>query len=169
MLKRKDLLTAFTGFLVVLFLSLLTGTELQSQQQQDISEYQKRLTKLSEQIKSIQAKIKKEEKRKATILSRLERIGLNKRLIKKEISVYNIRLEKANQELISLKEKIPQLQAKLEKEKQSIEKILVTLYKFGRFNALQFMLQAKDFKSVITENKNLGILAQHQEKLSPIT
>ncbi len=165
MLKRKDLLTAFTGFLVVLFLSLLTGTELQSQQQQDISEYQKRLTKLSEQIKSIQAKIKKEEKRKATILSRLERIGLNKRLIKKEISVYNIRLEKANQELISLKEKIPQLQAKLEKEKQSIEKILVTLYKFGRFNALQFMLQAKDFKSVITENKNLGILAQHQEKI----
>lgn len=155
-------MTAFVGFLVIP--SALTVTQLHGQQQ-DLSEYQKRLTKLSQQIKALQVQIKKEEKRKTTILSQLERIGFNKRLIRKEISVYNIRMDQANQELSSLKERIPPLQTKLEKEKQSIEQILLTLYKFGRFNALQFILQAKDFKSVITENKNLGLLAQYQEKI----
>ncbi len=157
--------TIFTGLLIILFLPPLAVRQLQGQQQPDLSEYQKRLTKLSQQIKALQTQIDKEEKRTATILSRLERIGLNKRLIRKEISFYNIREDQANRELTSLKERIPPLQKKLENERQSIEKILLTLYKFGRFNVLQFMLQARDFKSVITENKNLGLLAQYQEKI----
>ena len=164
--KGPDLVrTVFTGLLIILLLSPLVVRRMQGQQQPDLSEYQKRLAKLSQQIKALQTQIKKEDKRTATILSRLEKIGLNKRLIRKEISVYNIRRDQASQELTSLNERIPPLQKKLESERQSIEKILLTLYKFGRFNALQFMLQARDFKSVITENKNLGLLAQYQEKI----
>jgi len=163
--NRTKVLAVFAGFLIILLLPVGSVTQLHSQQESDLSEYQKRLTQLSQQIKALQAQIKKEEKRQETILSRLERIGFNKRLIRKEISVYNIRLDQANQELTSLKEQIPPLQTKLAKEKQSIEKILVTLYKFGRFNTVQFMLQARDFKSVITESKNLGLLAQYQEKI----
>ena len=163
--KRTSVRAVFTGFLFTLFLSTLAITRVEGQQQPDLSEYQKRLAKLSQQINSLQAQIRKGEKRKATILSRLERIGFNKRLIRKEISVYNIRRDQANQELTALKEKIPPLQKKLASGKKSIEKILLTLYKFGRFNALQFMLQARDFKSVITESKNLGLLAQYQERI----
>ena len=163
--KRTSVRAVFTGFLFTLFLSTLAITRVEGQQQPDLSEYQKRLAKLSQQINSLQAQIRKGETRKATILSRLERIGFNKRLIRKEISVYNIRRDQANQELTALKEKIPPLQKKLASGKKSIEKILLTLYKFGRFNALQFMLQARDFKSVITESKNLGLLAQYQERI----
>ena len=133
--------------------------------QQDISEFQKRLTKIDEQIKQLRVKIKEEEKKESTTLSRLERIGFRKRLIRKEISRYTIRSEKANRELSSIKKRIPELKAKLDKEKQSIEKILITTYKFGKFNFLQFMLQAQDVGTLISESKHLTLLAQYQEKI----
>lgn len=133
--------------------------------QQDISEYEKRLTELAEQIRELQAKIKKDEKKETSILSRLDTIGLNKRLIRKEISLYNIRLEKSNQELASLKERISRLKNTLEGERQSIEKILVTMYKFGKFTFLQSILQAKDMGTFISENKHLTLLAQYQQNI----
>jgi septal ring factor EnvC (AmiA/AmiB activator) len=133
--------------------------------QQDVSEYQQRLAKISQQIEQLRLKIEEEEKKESTTLSRLGRIGFNKGLIKKEISLYAIQLEKANRELSSLDKSIPKLEAKLDEEKQSIEKILITTYKFGKFNFLQFMLQAENAGTLISENKNLTILAQYQEKI----
>lgn len=132
---------------------------------QDVSEYQKRLEEISKQIKQLQAKILEEERKETTILSQLDMIGFNKKLIKKEISLLNIQLRKANRDLSSLRRKIPVLKEKLDKGKKSIEKILVTTYKFGKFNFLQFMLQAKDVGTLISENKNLTLLAQYQEKV----
>ena len=133
--------------------------------QQDISEYEKRLAKLAEQIKELQATLKKDEKKETSVLSRLDRIGLNKRLIRKEISLYNTRLEKSNKELSSIKESISQLEKKLEGERQSIEKILVTMYKFGKFSFLQSIFQAKDMGTFISENKHLTLLAQYQQNI----
>lgn len=133
--------------------------------QQDISEYQKRLSKLTQQIKEIKSRIKKEEKQESTILNTLDRIGLKKNLIKKEISVYDIQLDKANRELLSIKKSIPLLKEKLEKEKQSIETTLITLYKFGKFSTFRYMLKTEDLASLISESKNLSFLAQYQEKI----
>lgn len=76
---------------------------------QDISEYEKRLAKLAEQIKKLQTTINKDEKKETSVLSRLDRIGLNKRLIRKEILLCNTRLEKSNKELSSIKQSISQL------------------------------------------------------------
>ena len=132
---------------------------------QDVSEYQKLLDKISDQIGQIRAKIKGEEKKETTILSRLDMIGFNKKLIKKEISLHTIQQRKANRELSSIKKQIPPLKAKLSKGKKSVERILVTTYKFGKFSFLQFMLQAKDVGTLISENKNLTLLAQYQEKI----
>lgn len=132
---------------------------------QDVSEYQKLLDKISDQIEQIRAKIKGEEKKETTILSRLEMIGFNKKLIKKEISLHTIQQRKANRELSSIKKQIPPLKAKLSKGKKSVERILVTTYKFGKFSFLQLMLQAKDVGTLISENKNLTLLAQYQEKI----
>lgn len=133
--------------------------------QQDISAYQKRLTKLSHQIRELKLKIKKEEQKETTILSRLDRIGFKKKLIRTEISVYNIQLDKANRELLSIKKRIPTLRTKLEKEKNSIQKILITLYKFGKFKTFQLMLQADNLGSLLAESKNLSLLAQYQENI----
>ncbi|UCE43058.1 MAG: peptidoglycan DD-metalloendopeptidase family protein [Candidatus Aminicenantes bacterium] len=133
--------------------------------QQDLSEYEKRLIAITEQITGIRKKISEEEKRKTSVLSRLNTIGLNKTLIKKEISLYNTQMQKADKELITFQKNIPVLEEKLQKEKQSIEKILVTLYKFGKFSYLDFLFQVEDVSHLISESKNLSLLAQSQNRI----
>ncbi|MBA7687701.1 hypothetical protein ES703_96167 [subsurface metagenome] len=151
----------FMGISIILMIII----SLHTYGQQDVSEFQERLAKISQQIEQLRLKIEEGEEKESTTLSRLERIGFNKGLIKKEISLYAIQLEKANRELSSLNKSIPELEAKLDKEKQSIEKILITTYKFGKFNFLQFMLQAENVGALISENKNLTLLAQYQGKI----
>ncbi len=151
----------FMGISIILMIII----SLDAYGQQDVSEFQERLAKISQQIERLRLKIEEGEKKESTTLSRLERIGFNKGLIKKEISLYAIQLKKSNRELSSLNKSIPELEAKLDEEKQSIEKILITTYKFGKFNFLQFMLQAENVGTLISENKNLTILAQYQGKI----
>ncbi len=151
----------FIGISIILMLII----SLDAYGQQDVSEFQERLAKISQQIEQLRLKIEEGEEMESTTLSRLERIGFNKGLIKKEISLYAIQLKKSNRELSSLNKSIPELEAKLDEEKQSIEKILITTYKFGKFNFLQFMLQAENVGALISENKNLTLLAQYQGKI----
>jgi len=151
----------FIGISIILMIII----SLDAYSQQDVSKFQERLAKISQQIEQLRLKIEEEEKKESTTLSRLERIGFNKGLTKKEITLYAIQLEKANHELSSLNKSIPELETKLDEEKQSIEKILITTYKFGKFNFLQFMLQAENVGALISENKNLTLLAQYQGKI----
>ena len=159
--KTLEKFYRFMGISIILMLII----SLDAYGQQDVSEFQERLAKISQQIEQLRLKIEEGEEMESTTLSRLERIGFNKGLIKKEISLYAIQLKKANRELSSLNKSIPELEAKLDEEKQSIEKILITTYKFGKFNFLQFMLQAENVGALISENKNLTLLAQYQEKI----
>ncbi len=153
----------FIPFLLLFFLVSRFGQPVLPQQ--DLSEYEKRLIAITEQITDIRKKISEEEKRKTSVLSRLNSIGLNKTLIKKEIALYNAQMQKADSELITLQKNIPVLEEKLQKEKKSIEKILVTLYKFGKFSYLDFLLQAEDVSHLISESKNLSLLAQSQNRI----
>lgn len=165
---RKFLLRTIFSILSILFLaSFFTfGTlVLFSSSQQGVSEYEKKLIKISEQLTDIRKKISKEEQEKSSILSRLSRIGLNKTLIKKEMSLYDTRLKKADLELSSIQRRIPELREKLDKEEASIEKILVTLYKFGKFNYFDFLFQADDIGELISESKNLMLLAQYEDTI----
>lgn len=144
-------------------ITLLLSSQLISQT--DVTEFEKRLEKISEEIKELKAKIEIEEKKELTILSNLERIGFKKRLIRKEISFLNIQLEKTNKELVSLKETILPLKQKLDQERQSMEKTLITIYKFGKLNFIEFMLQAKDINIFLSESKNLSLLAKYQDNI----
>jgi septal ring factor EnvC (AmiA/AmiB activator) len=157
-IKKSFLIIALPAFLTVFFSSESLG-------RQDVSEYQKRLTEISEQIKQIRAKMEKEEKKESTILSSLDKIGFNKKLIKKELSLYALQFEEANRALYSIKKNIPELKAKLDEEKETIDKILVTMYKFGKFNPFQFILQVENMGTYISESKHLSLLAQYQEKI----
>jgi septal ring factor EnvC (AmiA/AmiB activator) len=123
------------------------------------------LIEITEQITNIRKKISQEDKRKTSVLSRLNSIGLNKTLIKKEISLYNTQMKKADKELTDLQENIPALEEKLQEEKQSIAEILVTLYKFGKFSYLDFLFQVEDVSHLISESKNLTLLAQSQDRI----
>jgi len=162
-MRQKNRTVPNLSFSLLLIIVLFSSPALLPQE--DISEYEKRLEKIFEQIKDLQQRIEEEEKKESTALSRLDRIGFKKRLIRKEISLTNIQLEKTNRELRSIRQRIPPLKSRLNKEQKSIEKILVTVYKFGKFNFLEFMLQSKDFKTLLAESKNLTLLAQYQDKI----
>lgn len=133
--------------------------------QADVSDYEKRLQEIAAQIDDLKTWIKRDERKKTSILTQLDKIGFNKRLIKKEISLYDIQMKKANTELSALNRKIPELKAKLEKEKESIGKILTTLYKYGRIDFIDFIIEADDLGSLLQGNKHLVLLAQHQDQI----
>ena len=152
------------SLLIVIILAIFSLPQ-PSYSQQDISEYEKRLRKIAEQMKDIRKKINEEDKKKSSILSRLAKIGFSKDLIRKEISFYSTQLKKANEELTPIKERIPQLKVRLKKEKESIEEILVTMYKFGRLSYIEILLQVEDIGDLISESKNLTLLAQYQENI----
>jgi len=130
---------------------------------QDVSDFEKRIARINEQIETLKAKIRTEESREATILSSLSRIALTKRLIQRELEANAVALEKTTSELKSLRAETARRRAILEAEKQAVEKTLVTLYKFGRFDFLQTVLKAGDIGTLFAESKHLSILARYQE------
>jgi len=160
--KRFRASAAILGLITCL---LGLGFSLQEQVPKDISEYEKRLEDIASQITTLKARIKNEDRKKSSILARLDKIGLSKRLIRKEISLYNIQMVKTNTELAALNKKIPSLKSKLEKEKDAVAQIMVTMYKYGRLNFLEFLLQAEDMGSILSENKHLILLAQNQQNI----
>lgn len=133
--------------------------------QQDLYEYEKRLEEIAAQIDALKIQMKREERKKTSILTQLEKIGFNKRLIKKELALYDTQMKKANAELVFLERKIPELKTRLDNEKESIGKILAILYKHGRINLIDFIVEAKDMGSLLQGNKQLALLAQHQDQI----
>jgi len=133
--------------------------------QQDVSSYRERLAQIQQEKKDIQRKIDELGRRKTSILSSLDKIGLEKKLIQEELAEYNLQMQKANSELSSIQKQIPVLREKVDREKKSVAKILVTLYKFGNISYLDFLFRAEDVSDLMSENKHLTFLAQHQENI----
>ncbi|MCJ7582408.1 MAG: peptidoglycan DD-metalloendopeptidase family protein [Candidatus Aminicenantes bacterium] len=151
-------------FTVFLLIALLT-VSMNMFCQEEISVYQERLEKLQAERARLQQNIKDLDKKKTSILSQLDQIGLEKKLIQNDMKGYSLQMEKANRELSSVQKKIPPLKARLEREKESVSKILVTLYKFGDMNYLDFMFRSTDIADLMSENKHLTLLAQYQEDI----
>ena len=131
--------------------------------QQDISELEKRLTKINQEIQILEAKIRQEKQKESTLLSRLDRISWQKRLIRNVLNRLAIQMEKTTRELSSLKDDIADLKKKLEREQEGMEQTLVALYKYGKFNFLQFLLETEDMSALFAQSKHLGLLANHQQ------
>ncbi len=157
----------FFHFLSIFGLSLVLTAAISPEVkgQQDVTEYKKRLAGISEQIDQLKLRLEEEEKKESTFLSELDRIDFHKNLIRKEISLYTMQLGKTNQELSSIQRRMPRLKSKLDDEKESIEKILVSMYKFGKVNPLQFMIQAEDMGTLVSESKNLTLLVEYQNEV----
>jgi septal ring factor EnvC (AmiA/AmiB activator) len=134
-------------------------------QQTDVSEYERRLQDLTQEIQALRNKLSREERRKSSILAQLGTLGLEKKLIRNELDMYDMQKKKADGELARLRGRIPQLETKLSREQDAISEILVTIYKFGKFNYFELMLEADNISSLLSENKNLLVLAEHQEKV----
>jgi len=150
---------------IVIILSVFLSVSLPVSSQEEISVYKERLEKLQKERARLKQNIKDLDSRKTSILSQLDQIGFEKKLIQNDIAGYTLQMEKANRELAAVQKKIPPLKAKLEKEKESVSQILVTLYKFGDMSYLDFLFRAADVADLMSESKHLSLLAQYQESI----
>lgn len=130
--------------------------------QRDVSDFETRIAKINAQIRDLRAKLAEEEKRESSILSELERIGLRKRLIRAELEAGAVAVERTDGELEALRKEIVSRRTSLESERRSVERTLVTLYKFGRFDLLQFVLRSENIEAFLAESKNLAFFARYQ-------
>ena len=129
----------------------------------DNSELDAQLAKVRDQILDLKTRLSEEEKKEATILSGLDRINLQRTILKNELDLYTLQMEKEGREQAALKKALPPLKSKLDKEKEAIATTLFTLYKFGRFSFLQFFFQSENIRSFASESKSLTLLAQYQQ------
>ncbi len=164
---RKSLLRAVP--LAALIVSTLAVMPVQPQttsasSPQDVTEIEKRLGRISDQIKELRARIEAESKNEASVLSTLARINLNKSLIEREMASLGVQSEKARAELAAIQQRVRTVQADIDRDNAAVERTLVTLYKFGPMNVLQLVLQAKNLETYSTESKHLSILARYQDK-----
>ncbi len=134
-----------------------------SSSSQSVSDFEQRLSRINGQIKNLKARIEAEARKESSVLSSLARVNLNKSLVQKELAAQNVELERARADLAAIKADIRTIRSNLDRERESIEKTLVTLYKFGRLDFFQFLVQARDIETYASESKNLAILARHQE------
>jgi len=130
---------------------------------QSVSDFEQRLSRINGQIKDLKARIEAEARKESSVLSSLARVNLNKSLVQKELAAQNVELERARADLAAIQADIRVIRSNLDREHESIEKTLVTLYKFGRLDFFQFLLQARDIETYASESKHLAILARHQE------
>ncbi len=137
----------------------------QAEPQQDLSEFEKRLAKINREIESLRQKIADEQKKEASLLSELDRTTFTKTVVKNELTIYNLQMEKTSQELDVLRKDIAALRERLEGEQQAIQKTLVTLYKYGKFGFFQLLLEADSMNALFTESKHLGLLAGYQQEI----
>lgn len=132
---------------------------------QNVSEYEKRLVEISNQIKELRARIQAEEKKESSILARLDKLSFQKNLIQKEIKLYHTRLEKTTREISAIRKNIPGLEAQLREKRAGVKQILNSLYKYGRLNYIDLVLKVDNAATLLTQNKQLTVLAHHQENL----
>jgi len=165
MALRRVALGGPAAWLAVLALALSSLLASQLPAQQDVSEFEKRLAKVNEDIRVLRTRIEEATKRESQVLSQLERIVLSRKLVRNELSALNLRSERLNEELAATRETIAGLRGRLRREQRSIEKTLVTLYKYGRFDFVQFLLQAQNMSAVFSESRHLTLLAHHQQNV----
>ena len=136
-----------------------------SSQSQSVVDFEQRLNRINGQIKELKARLEAEARKESSVLSSLARINLNKSLVERELAAQNIELERGRAERAVIQSNIRTIRAGIDRERESIEKTLVTLYKFGRLDFFQFLLQARDIETYASESKHLALLARSQDEV----
>jgi len=131
-------------------------------QDKNVADFEQRLNRINGQVKDLKARLEAEARKESSILSSLARINLNRSLVERELAAQNVELERGRSELAAIQKNVRSLQASIDRERESIERTVVTLYKFGRLDFFQFLLQARDIETYASESKHLTLLARSQ-------
>lgn len=131
-------------------------------QESVISDVERKIEQINQQISQLRSRLKEEEKRESSLLSSLEKIRLNKKVLQNEIKSLNLRRTLVKRQLNELKTKIADNEKTLKKEEEAVEKTLFTLYRFGRLDFMHFFLKSSNLETFLRESKNLTFLARYQ-------
>jgi len=134
-------------------------------QSQSVSEFEQRLNRINGQIKDLRERLETEARKETSILTSLARINLNRSLVERELAAQNVELERGRADLAVIQTNIRAIRGRIDRERESIEKTLVTLYKIGRVDFFQFLLRARDIETYASESKHLSILARGQDRV----
>ena len=132
---------------------------------QSVSDFEQRLNRINAQIKELKVRLDAETQKESSVLSSLAKINLNKSLVERELAAQNVELERGRADLAVIQGNIRTIRAGIDQERESIEKTVVTLYKFGRVDFFQFLLQARDIETYAAESKHLSLLARGQDAM----
>jgi murein hydrolase activator len=132
---------------------------------QSVSDFEQRLTRINGQIKDLRARLETEARKESSVLSSLAKINLNKNLVERELAAQNVELERGRAELAVIQANARSVRAGVDREREDIERTLVTLYKFGRVDFFQFLLHARDIETYASESKHLSLLARGQDEV----
>jgi septal ring factor EnvC (AmiA/AmiB activator) len=132
---------------------------------QSVSDFEQRLTRINGQIKELKARLESETRKESSILTSLARINLNKSIVEQELAARNVELERGRADLVGIQANIRTIRAGVDRERESIERTLVTLYKFGRVDFFQVLLQARDIETYASESKHLALLVRGQDRV----
>lgn len=134
-------------------------------QSKDVQDFEQRLARINGQIRDLKARLESEARRETTVLTSLARVNLNKSIVERELAAQNVELERGRADLAVIQENIRTIRAKVDLQRESLDRTLVTLYKFGRVDFFQFLLQARDIETYASESKHLTLLARGQDNV----
>ena len=134
-------------------------------QDKNVADFEQRLNRINGQIKDLKSRLEAEARKESSVLSSLARINLNRSLVERELAAQNVELERGRSELAAIQKNVRSLQTGIDRERESIERTVVTLYKFGRLDFFQYLLQARDIETYASESKHLTLLARSQDEV----
>jgi septal ring factor EnvC (AmiA/AmiB activator) len=134
-------------------------------QAQDTSDFEKRIAGIQGQIKQLRARLEAEARKEQTLISTLAQLNLTRSVLQNELAVQYIQVERTESELKAMQKKAREVESRLDAERAVIERILVTMYKFGKPDFARFVLRTENFESVSKESKRLMLLARYQEQV----
>jgi murein hydrolase activator len=134
-------------------------------QSREVRDFEQRLARLNGQIKDLKARLESESRRESSVLTSLARINLNKSIVERELAAQNVELERGRADLVVIQGNIRAIRAGLDRQRVSLDRTLVVLYKFGRVDFFQFLLQARDIETYASESKHLTFLARGQDRI----
>jgi septal ring factor EnvC (AmiA/AmiB activator) len=163
--RRSVLLALAAAGLLAVAVAVAGPARPGAPQSQSVSDFEQRLSRINGQIKDLKSRLDSEARKESSILTSLAKINLNKSIVERELAARNVELERGRADLAAIQANIRALRTGIDRERESIERTLVTLYKFGRVDFFQFLLQARDIETYASESKHLALLARGQDEL----
>jgi septal ring factor EnvC (AmiA/AmiB activator) len=129
------------------------------------AEYEKRLSAIREDIDRLRGKLGEEANREKTVLSEIDRLAVKKRLLQSEWNLLQVQLSQTQADRDVIGKSIPEMAGALSADRDRLARVLVTLYKHGRFSVARYALEARDLRTFIDQVHALETVAAAQNKL----